>query len=571
MHEGCNARAWVCFEVEPGGGADGLQIPAHTPLLTHGTGTTFTIDATMFTRLLPVEKPEVFETMHDLHVLSTRNAIPFYTWTDTACCLPRGSTQATLRNDPPLELQVGQVLIFEEVLSPTTGMGADADPTHRHAVRLTQVTSSQDPLYGTAVVDIVWSDEDALPFSLCLSSVIDSQPVTDVSVARGNVALVDHGHTVAEELEQVPTSGRFRPYLQFAAITHHLPYNEQVARAQAAATAIQQTPQQALPDVELQGDGETWSVQRDLLASDRFATDFVVEIEDDGRASLRFGDGVFGKQPTPDSRRTARYRVGNGRAGNVGAEAINRIVLPADGITRVWNPLPAAGGSDPESLKQVRLYAPQAFRRQERAVTEADYAEVAQRHPDVQKAVATRRWTGSWYTMFVTIDRIGGGPVDADFEAEMVAHLERYRMAGVDVEIDGPIFVPLDLALHVCVQPGYFRGQVKQRLLKVFSNQNLGDGTRGFFHPDLFTFGQPVYLSQIYQTAMAVDGVAWVEVTTFQRWGKAPNLQLDNGVLVNQDIKNGALTADRLEVLRLDNDPNVPENGRIDFEMVGGL
>ena len=70
-----------------------------------------------------------------------------------------------------------------------------------------------------------------------------------------------------------------------------------------------------------------------------------------------------------------------------------------------------------------------------RAVTEADYAEVAQRHPEVQKAVATRRWTGSWYTIFVAIDRAGGRAVDADFEEEMIAHLERYRMAGVDVEI----------------------------------------------------------------------------------------------------------------------------------------
>ncbi len=571
MHEGCNARAWVCFEVEPGGGADGLQIPAHTAVLTHGTGTTFTIDAMTFNKLLPVANPEVFETMHQWQLSSARNAIPFYTWTDTACCLPRGSAQATLRNDPPSSLQVGDVLIFEEILSPTTGQAEDADPTHRHAVRLTHVTLGQDLLNDTPIVDIIWSEEDALPFPLCLSSVVEGQVVTDVSVARGNVVLVDHGHTVDEELGQVPSGGRFRPSLQLAPITHRLPYNDELARTQAAATVIQQVPQEALPDVELEGDGERWSARRDLLASDRFAADFVVEIEDDGRASLRFGDGVYGEQPTPGSRLTARYRVGNGRAGNVGAEAINRIVLPVDGVSRIWNPLPVAGGTDAEQLQQVRLYAPQAFRRQERAVTEADYAEVAQRHPEVQKAVATRRWTGSWYTMFVTIDRSGGQPVDADFEAEMVAHLERYRMAGGDVEIDGPIFVPLDIVLRVCVQPAHFRGQVKQRLLQVFSNHGMSDGTRGFFHPDHFTFGQSVYLSQIYQTAMAVEGVAWVELTRFQRWGEKPNLTLENGVLANQDIKTGALSADRLEVLRLDNDPNFPENGKIDFEMLGGL
>jgi len=571
MHEGCNARAWVCFEVEPGGGADGLPIPTHTPLLTHGTGTTRMIDAATFTKLLPLEKPEVFETMHDLQLQSSRNVIRFYPWTDAGCCLPRGSTQATLYNDPPLTLQIGDVLVFEEILSPTTGRPEDADPTHRHAVRLTHVAQTQDLLDGMPIVDITWFAEDALPFPLCLSAEIEGQAVTDVSVARGNVVLVDHGLTLAQDLEQVPIQGRFRPTLDGVPMTHHLPYDDQTERSLPAAPLTQQSPEEALPDAELQGDGEVWSVRRDLLHSDRFAVDFVTEIEDDGRASIRFGDGVFARPPTPGSHLTAHYRVGNGRAGNVGAEAINRVVLAGDGITRVWNPLPASGGTDPERLEQVRLFAPQAFRRQERAVTEADYAEVAQRHPEVQKAVATRRWTGSWYTIFVAIDRTGGRAVDADFEAELLAHLERYRMAGVDVEIDGPIFVPLDIVLRVCVQPGHFRSQVKQQLLRVFSAQDLGDGTQGFFHPDHFTFGQPVYLSQIYQTAMAIDGIAWVEVTRFQRWGEAPNQHIDNGVLVNQDIAQGALMADRLEVLRLDNDPNFAENGKIDFDMLGGL
>jgi predicted phage baseplate assembly protein len=390
-------------------------------------------------------------------------------------------------------------------------------------------------------------------------------------VARGNVVLVDHGHTVAQNSEPVPFSGRFRPSLQQAPITHRLPYDDRLSRTQAAMAATQQEPHQALPDVVLRGDGEVWNARRDLLASDRFAADFVVEIEDDGQASLRFGDGVFGKQPTPGSHLTARYRVGNRRTGNVGAEAINRIVLPGGGIIRLWNPLPASAGADPQSLQEVRQYAPQAFRRQERAVTEAGYREVIRRHPEVQQAVATRRWTGSWYTYFVTIDRKQGRPVDAAFEAEMVAHLERYRMAGVDVEINGPIFVPLNIVLRVCVQPGHFRSEVKLRLLRVFCNQDLGDGTQGFFHPDHFTSGQPVYLSQIYRTAMGADGVAWAEVTRFQRWGEKPTLQLQNGNLVNQNMKNGALTANRLEVLRLDNDPNFPENGEIDFEMAGGL
>jgi predicted phage baseplate assembly protein len=299
---------------------------------------------------------------------------------------------------------------------------------------------------------------------------------------------------------------------------------------------------------------------------------------------LRFGDGIYGRQPSAGVPLQASYRIGNGSAGNVGADAITHVVTDVSGITAVRNPLPAQGGTDPESLEEVRLYAPQAFRTQERAVTEADYAAVAGRHPEVQKAMATRRWTGSWYTMFVTVDRKGGRLVSPEFEDELRIFLERFRLAGHDLEIDGPRFVPLDIVMTVCVAPGYFRSDVKQALLEVFSSRDLPDGRRGpsaalrrnsgqgsgrgFFHPDNFTFGQPVYLSQVIATAMDVPGVQWVDVddtppkpNRFRRWGQPAHGEIDAGL-----IEMG-----RLEIARLDNDPSLPENGKIDFIMEGGL
>ena len=80
-------------------------------------------------------------------------------------------------------------------------------------------------------------------------------------------------------------------------------------------------------------------------------------------------------------------------------------------------------------------------------------------------------------------------------------------------QINDPVFVPLDLALLVCVAPGYFRSDVKARLLETFSRRELAGGRQGFFHPDQFTFGQPVYLSRIYEAAMAVAGVSYTPAT----------------------------------------------------------
>ncbi|MCB1940397.1 MAG: baseplate J/gp47 family protein, partial [Rhodocyclaceae bacterium] len=76
---------------------------------------------------------------------------------------------------------------------------------------------------------------------------------------------------------------------------------------------------------------------------------------------------------------TARYRIGNGPDGNVGAGAIAHAGTKEAAIVAVSNPLPASGGVAPESAAQLRRRAPQAFRTQQRAVTPADYAEVTER------------------------------------------------------------------------------------------------------------------------------------------------------------------------------------------------
>ena len=129
---------------------------------------------------------------------------------DAECCLPAGATSATLRDsEPALNLEVGDVLVLEEVKGPDTGNPADADPTHRHAVRITRVTAGIDDLLGVRIVEVEWDRADALPFALCLSVRLrapDCTLVEGVSVARGNVVLVDHGATLTEPLGPVGVS-----------------------------------------------------------------------------------------------------------------------------------------------------------------------------------------------------------------------------------------------------------------------------------------------------------------------------------------------------------------------------
>lgn len=595
LHEGTNARVWMHVEVE---GSQSVVVPAGAQFMTkleNGSPTLLPPGVAQppgerhpYEEALELS-PVIFEAMAGSVLFSQHNAIGLYTWGDVRCCLPAGSTRATLldNDDDPqrLRLRVGDVVIFEQVVDPVTGLQADADPERRHAVRLTKVVPeatvvvtggvvtdrnpgplSRDLLPrggnpGPAVVEIEWDERDALPFALCISEEIEGELREDLALARANVILADHGRTMpdAEELEVDIRDRPYRPLLAEEGISYREAFPTGPGSLPSAGNSLSQSPRSTLPAITLMEDGEPWAPVQDLLGSDRFARRFVVETHNDRTATLRFGDGRNGREPVPGSRLTASYRIGNGAQGNVGRDSITHIVMEAP-VTRVRNPLPASGGIEPEAANHVRLYAPEAFRIQERAVTEADYAEVTERRSDIQEAAGTRRWTGSWHTMFVTADRVDGQDVDAEFGRELRDYLGLFRLAGQDVEIDGPRFAPLDIAIRVCVTAGYFSTDVKQVLRDVLSSRSLPDGRRGFFHPDNFTFGDTLYLSALVAAAMEVDGVEWVDVTRFHRWGQTPQLEL----------AEGRIAFGPLEILQVANDPNSPENGRLELIMEGG-
>jgi hypothetical protein len=607
MHDGRNARAWVQLQVSAE--ADGRILhrvskeSTTTTLLTRvqelGETTVLKPGSESFDRAM-AHGPVVFEPLHDVTLRQAHNEMRFYAWGDRECCIPVEATSATLDGRFP-DLKEGDVLVFVETRGPRTGAAEDADPAHRHAVRLTKVTPGLDilepssPWGGRPVTRIEWSRADRLPFPLCISAVVDSTFYEDVSAALGNIVLVDHGRTISDDPKGTETSldpdtvpavnavltpvatpacceeataeqvlPRYRPRLRKGPLTQASSYDPTRPAGEAILACMEDAASFPSPAITLTDPARnlSWTASRDLLADDPTNMVFVVEVERDDQTTLRFG--THGAAPPASGvKLLATYRVGNGTAGNVGAGTIAHVAssdFDSSWITRVWNPLPAGGGVDPETIEHVRQNAPSAFWRQERAVTTTDYEELLVRDDvvrrfdlDVQRAAATVRWTGSWHTVFVTVDRLDAQPVDASFEGRLRSILERYRMAGRDLEVDGPRYVPLEVEMVVCITPGYEFGHVEEALLDTFSNRTLPDGRRGIFHPDNLTFGQSVYLSAIYAAAQVITGVDSVLITKFQRQGSASNTALDAG----------RLDVGRLEVPRLDNDPNYPERGAL--------
>jgi len=620
MHDGCSARVLLQFKVPPGAA---VKLPSRTRVWSKVED---------LPRVLAPEDEKAaanagalaFETVDTAVLYADHHEFRFYTWGDQNCCLPAGTTSATLAGDHPA-LKAGDILIL-----------ASPDRSLRHAVRLTQVTSSEDPSGGhfkevedddpVPVTEVNWDARDALPFDLRIDSGVSTDPV---AVAWGNIVVADHGMLARDDDLGTVQTRRFRPRLRYAPLTRSVPVNPVVVatadgdaavqtaldqhknsqlvrgwlgrqgialpslsfvvrgadgewsvsdgvtmaritlldngklrvtgRPMAATWVTEAAPALARPAIELTGTppagvGVAWKPQWDLLGSGPGTTEFVVETEHDGRVYLRFGDGEeergHGRRPELGTAFVARYRVGNGLAGNIGGESIFHLEQGCPAV-EVNNPMPAAGGREQETADEVRRDAPEAYLVQERAVTPADWAEVATRDAQIQRAAATWRWTGSWHTVFLTVDRLGGVGVDAGFEKEQRARLERYRLAGYDLELDAPRYVPIELGLHICVGAAHLRSEVRRDVL---------DAVTTLFDADRLTFAQPLYLSPIYAAVQAVPGVESVDITVFRRQHNVVVSGLDSGVL----------TMGRLEIARLDNNPNFPERGVVSLTAGGG-
>lgn len=326
--------------------------------------------------------------------------------------------------------------------------------------------------------------------------------------------------------------------------------------APASSGTASATPQIAVYDDQ----GQQWNVLEDLLSSNDAQRVCVLEIEYNGSAFLRFGDGQYGMAPDQGTDFQVRYRVGNGTAGNIGRDSLAHILTTVQGINQVRNILPAVGGVDPETMDHIRQQAPFAFRTQLRAVTEDDYGTMAQQDSAISQARGTLRWTGSWYTVFVSLDTVAASGPSPALVAATDTRLNLYRMMGVDLAVEGAVIVGLDIEINICVDPDFFQADVYTALMEVFTTGNQCMGTPGMLNAANFTFGQTIYTSPFIAAAQGVQGVAAATIVVFERMDD-PAV---NGVAL------GYLTMGRLEIARCDNDPNRLDHGIFVLHMDGG-
>lgn len=290
------------------------------------------------------------------------------------------------------------------------------------------------------------------------------------------------------------------------------------------------------PCVRVLVDGDEWRRTDDLAVASPGDEVFVLRTAADGRATVRFGDGVSGAA-LPERANPIRLdlAIGAGRDGNVGEGILSRLLFaPVDAsrgpvtgwlfredmevlraLITVDNPLPAIGGRDPESIDHMRYRAPLLARRPVSAITPDDYERVARELPEVAGAHARVVPAAVRPVVRVTVLLRDEDTLDPDERlrrwAAVRAQLEHARLLGFDVESVPPTWAPLDLDITVDAHRHADAGLVREAVIAAVS------GNGGLLDPDTSGLGGDVQLADLYRAVLAAPGVAAARVRRFRR------------------------------------------------------
>ncbi|MBD1836294.1 baseplate J/gp47 family protein [Cyanobacteria bacterium FACHB-472] len=272
---------------------------------------------------------------------------------------------------------------------------------------------------------------------------------------------------------------------------------------------------------------ETWRLRESLAFSREQQRDFILEIDEQDRATVIFGDGAFGFIPPSGRLIKVTYRVGGGAFGNVSANTIQTIAS-APQLTlvgaKVTNLALASGGADRESIEHAVMHAPKVFRSLKRAVTADDYKALALDFNGVSKV---RAEPTNWNTVTLYIAPEGGGQVSDVLESNLLAYFEDKRPITTIIEIANVDYVKIYITATVGVESYYSRNEIKEKVegavATLLALENVD-------------FKQTIYLSKFYEAIASIAGVAYANITEFRRQGEVPgSIEKDGKIELGSD------------------------------------
>ncbi|MCX6674674.1 MAG: putative baseplate assembly protein [Methanothrix sp.] len=349
---------------------------------------------------------------------------------------------------------------------------------------------SNDPGIEVAQVDRVDNDSEKMQTSLDLKDDLKKTYKIETVRIYGNIGRATHGEKIKNEIMGDGDSSNI--FQSFSPNKPRVTFVPDSGKLHGSASTL-----------KLRVDGVEWHEKRNFYGCEPKERIYTTSMDAEGKMTVHFGDGINGARlPTGRNNIVASYRQGLGREGNVKPRTLTTLLDRPVGLKSVTNPADAAGGDDPESLKDARRNAPNTVRTFERIVSLRDFEDAAREYPGVAKARASRKWDGE--KQLVNLIVAGDNKkIDPATKKSLMEYLNARRDLNRALRVEDYDEVKIKVVTEIMAKVDYDEEKVRMKAIESlkdyfsFQNQDLG---------------RPVHLSDIYSLLQKVEGAQAVRI-----------------------------------------------------------
>lgn len=252
--------------------------------------------------------------------------------------------------------------------------------------------------------------------------------------------------------------------------------------------------------------GSEWREVDDFYAQPPDARVFVTREDDEAHTTVHFGDGVNGARlPSGVGNVVASYRYGSGHEAP-GVASLSLILRALPGLQSIRNPVPVAGGEDPDPPSRIRRLGPRSVLTFGRAVSGDDYEVIAAQTPGVAQARAYWTWDVAQQRTLVSLF------VGDDAAAVTTTRLALAKSADPNrpVAVAQATKVRVRLSLTVRVEPDRQPAAVIDAVRSAIADPDLG-----LLGSAAVRIGGRLYESQVDDRCVEVPGVRAIRSVVF--------------------------------------------------------
>lgn len=342
---------------------------------------------------------------------------------------------------------------------------------------------------GSSVLETSLVDQDVASATITLADALPEGTTAGNLMIYANVIDVGHGETRSTRV--LGSGDGTRNNQQFTLEVADLAFVADASMSSGVSAALTVTV-----------GNETWTQVATLKDSDPSDAHYQVRLDEDGYASIQFGDGRHGRRlPSGSNNVRMSFRQGAGDSGNIEAQSLTKPLKPHPLVESVYQPIAATGGADRESNADLRENAPATLLALDRAVSLDDYAQLARAHASIWQACALRLPPGSGLRerIQVVVMAAGGGELSSSLRDEIASYLAERAQPGVNITVSD--FTPLAFALDVTVRvrtDAYDKQTVQDAVAAALETA---------FSKQTRKLGQPLYRGEVYKVVDGVEGV----------------------------------------------------------------